>query len=60
MMKGERKEERRAGKGKESGEKKIKGPTHDRVDLYLSVLTSRASNISFRDFSITPVLQGRS
>lgn len=48
------------GKGKESGEKKIKRPTHDRDALYLSVLTSRASKASFTDLSNALVLQSRS
>lgn len=48
----------RGGEEKESWEKNIKWPTHSRDALYLSDLTSRASEASFRDFSIALVFQG--
>lgn len=40
----------KGGKEKESGEKKIEWPTHNRDALYLCDLTSRGSQASFRDF----------
>lgn len=51
----EREEERREGKGKESGEEKIKCPVRDRDVLYVSDLTSGASNASCRDFPAAPI-----
>lgn len=58
-MKGKRKEGK--GEGKCSGsEEKIKCTAHDRVAPYLSDLTTRASEASFRNLSTVPILQGES